>query len=280
MDHNQLLMGIVSLFSQLKKSIIEFLPHLFGAAIILIMGFVTARLVKILVARLISNVYRLIPNKKIKERVNQSLTERPISKVLSSILYWIIIVFFVTAATEALGLPVVTTWLSGVTGYLPRVLTAVLIGSIGFIGGVVVKDIVTTAAISAGIAYGSVLGRMVQVTILLITVLIALEQIGIDMTLLMSLIMILTSAFLFGAALAFGLGARTSVSNILASFYLQKTYQIGQTIKIGETKGQIDQITPTAVILNSTEGAVMVPAKTFAEAVSICLLEEEERDES
>ncbi|MDY7031040.1 MAG: mechanosensitive ion channel [Thermodesulfobacteriota bacterium] len=274
MDYNQLLVDVVSLFSQLKKSIIEFLPHLFGAVVILILGFVAARLVRTLVARLIDNVYRLIPNKKIKDRVNQSLLERPISKVLSSILYWILIVFFVTAATETLGLPVVTTWLSGLTGYLPRVLTAVLIGFVGFIGGIIARDFITTAAASAGITYGNILGRTVQVTLLLITIIIGFEQIGIDMTLLMSLIMILTSALLFGSALAFGLGARTSVSNILASFYLQKTYQIGQTIKINETKGQIDQITPTAVILDSAEGTIMVPAKTFAEAISIRLLEE------
>jgi hypothetical protein len=64
------------------------------------------------------------------------------------------------------------------------------------------------------------------------------------------------------------LGSRTSVSNILAAYYLQKIYKIGQTIKIGDVEGQISQMTPTALIVQTPEGQVMVPAKVFSEIVS------------
>ena len=59
--------------------------------------------------------------------------------------------------------------------------------------------------------------------------------------------------------MAFGLGARTAVSNILASYYLQKTYTPGHNVRIGEIEGEIIQITPTAVVLATPEGRTLVP---------------------
>jgi hypothetical protein len=73
---------------------------------------------------------------------------------------------------------------------------------------------------------------------------------------------------------AFGLGARTSVSNILASYYLQKAYTVGQLVRIGETQGRIIRMTPTAVLLEASEGRIYVPAKAFSEITSVLLTEE------
>jgi hypothetical protein len=110
--------------------------------------------------------------------------------------------FYLTAATEALGLAVVTTWLIGITGYLPKILTAVLIGFTGFIAVVILKDIVTAAAISMGILYAYTLGKLTQAAILIVSTLIAIDLIGIDVTLLTSFVVILFAAFLYGAAIA------------------------------------------------------------------------------
>ncbi|NIR51587.1 hypothetical protein GWO43_23680 [candidate division KSB1 bacterium] len=80
-------------------------------------------------------MHRLIPNQKISNKVRIFIEEKPITKVIGSILYWILIFFFVTVATETLGLPVVTTWLSGIVGYLPKILSATLIGIAGVTPG-------------------------------------------------------------------------------------------------------------------------------------------------
>jgi small-conductance mechanosensitive channel len=74
--------------------------------------------------------------------------------------------------------------------------------------------------------------------------------------------------------LAFALGSQTSVSNILAAYYLQKIYKIGQTVKIGDIEGQITQMTPTALILQTPAGQMMVPAKVFSETVSTLTITE------
>lgn len=275
MDVNKLIADLNNMLNQLKLNMLELMPKIIGAAVILMIGLLVARLTKALVDRLINRLDRLIPNQKIQTKLKTFLREKPIAKVVSGIVYWILVFFFLTVATETLGLPVVTTWLSGIAGYLPRILSAFLIGFAGLIGGIILRDLITTAATSAGIMYGGFLGKLVQIVILLVTILIGIEQIGIDVTLLTGVIMITIAALLFGAALAFGLGARTSVSNILASYYLQKTYKVGDMVQIGGMKGQIIQITALTVLLQSNEGQVSIPAKEFNEVSSVLLKESE-----
>ena len=270
MNLNQIIAELGKVAFQFKKSTIEFLPNFLGAAAIFILGFLIAKLLRALTYRFFKNIGRIIPYEKIQSRLQPTRMEQSAS-VISNILYWIIIFFFITVATEAMGLPVVTMWFSGIASYLPKIFAAVIIGIFGIVGGVIVRDLITSATLSAGITYGNVLGKIAQYAILLTTILIAIDQIGIDISFLMDIIMILIAAMLLGAAIAFGLGARTSVSNILASYYLQKTYKAGHRVKIGDMEGEIIQITPTAVILETSYGQVHVPARQFNEMISVML---------
>lgn len=270
MDFHQIISDFGKIFTNVKQNLFNFLPNFFGAILIFFVGLIVAHLLRAITNRFFKNLGRLIPSEKAKNKLHPTRLEQP-AVVISKILYWIVLFFFITVATEAMGLPVVTMWLSGIVSYLPKILIAVLIGAIGIIGGVILRDIIISAATSARIEYGDTLGKLAQYAILLITILIAIDQIGIDIAFLMSIIMILVAALLFGAALAFGLGARTSVSNILASYYLQKIYKVGHRVKIRDMEGEIIQITPTAVILETSYGQVIVPAKQFNEMTSVIL---------
>jgi small-conductance mechanosensitive channel len=273
MNYNQFVENLIRLLNQFKESLFIFLPNAIAALFIFLGGLLFARLIKTVTERFINRADRLIPNRKIQGRVKRFITEKPVATVISSFLYWIIVFFFLTAATETLGLPVVTAWMSGVADYLPKILAAIVIGIAGIICGIVIRDIIVTAAASAKIIYGTILGKLAQTTIILVTILIAIEQVGIDVTILTSVITIIIGALLFGAALAFGMGARTSVSNILASFYLNKTYKVGDMVMIGDKKGRIVHITPVAVIMDSPEGQIYIPAKEFSEDASILMNE-------
>lgn len=273
MSYEQLLNDLGELLVQFRENLIAFIPKLIFAIVIILIGILIARLFQALVNRFIKNLDRFISSRKLQSGLKQIRLERS-ARLVGKIVFWIIIVFFLTAATEVLGLPIITTWLSGLVRYLPNILVAAIIVFLGIIGGRLLRDIITTASATAGLLYGNVLGRIAQYAILLITILIAVDQVGIDIAILTGVIDIVLAAILFGAALAFGLGARTSVSNILASYYLQSRYREGQTIKIGDIEGRIIQITPTAVILETAEGQESVPARKFSEDTSTLLKRE------
>ena len=102
-------------------------------------------------------------------------------------------------------------------------------------------------------------------------IIIAINQVGIDISFLTSLTYILLASLLFGAAMAFGMGAKASVSNILASYYIARNYSEGNLIRIGEHEGRIIKITSTSVYLESDAGQVIIPAKDFNEQQSVLI---------
>ena len=271
MEYGGLIADIWEMVLVHKQRIGLFLPSLIGAVLVFLAGLVLARLIRYLSRHAISNLSRLIPSRRFQVSLERAEATRPVSQVIGNVLHWIVVLFFLTVATEMLGLPVVTTWLSGIATYLPRVLAASLVILAGLASGVMLRDLVASAATSARIGYGPLLGRAVQVVVLIATVLIGVDQLGLDVTVLTIIIGTTVGAILLGAALTFALGARDAVSDILASHYLQKFFRVGQTIRIGEIEGRIVEISATAVILDAAEGRVRIPAKAFSEASATLL---------
>jgi small-conductance mechanosensitive channel len=271
MEYQDLIDNVGLLISRVQERALELLPRLIGALAIFLVGWILALLLRFAARRLVMGLDRLVPSHRVQKSLRRLGMEKPASDVIGGILYWIVLIFFLTAATETLGLPVVTTWLSGVALYLPRILSAALICFAGLIGGFLLRDLVASAASSAGLAFASALGHLAQIAALLVSILIAVDQVGINIDFLTSAIIASLAMIFFGGALAFGLGARTTVSNILASYYLQKSYSVGHVVRVGDQQGEIVEITPTAVILKSAEGRVLVPAKIFSEMISVLL---------
>lgn len=273
MNENALVNNLSNLFLRFKQDFFSIIPGFLLAIFILLIGFLVARIIRALTNRFVKNLGRFIPYKNIQDHLQPAKLE-PSATLISNILYWIIIFFFLTIATETSGLPVITTLFSSILNYLPKIVVAVLICVIGIIGGVILRDLITSTATSAGITYGVILGKIGQFTLLSISILIGINYVGIDITILTNIILILLSAVLLGAALAFALGAKTSVSNILATHYLQKRYKIGQIIKIKDIEGRIINITTINVIIETSEGQVCVPSAHFAECQSILVNED------
>src|SRR5690606_2672026 len=98
-----------------------------------------------------------------------------------------------------------------------------------------------------------------------VALLVAASQLGLDVSLLTAVFLILFAAALGGAALAFGLGARRVVGNILAMHYVNKSYGIGQLVRVGEHQGRIVRTSATAVFLEHEDGEIAIPGQDFAE---------------
>ena len=269
MEYQQWLQALNEAMTSLVQKVSGFLPHLLGAIALLIGGWLLARILRFACASLISGLDNLLRRYGMERMLIRIGLERPASNLIGSIVFWLVFLVFFAAATETLGLPVIATWLGGVSTYLPRILIAGLILLGGVLAGNIARDAITSAATAAGIAYGTLLGRVVYVAILIIAVITGIDQIGIESRFLTATITIVIASLVGAAALAFGLGARTAVSNIIAAHYLQQIYRVGHTVSIGEVQGKIAEITNSVVILENANDRVIVPAKEFSEKVSV-----------
>jgi small-conductance mechanosensitive channel len=193
----------------------------------------------------------------------------PPARIVGAVVFWLMMLIFITMSTEVLGLGIFVTWLKEIVNYLPLAIAGLLIVLVGFVISSLTRDLIASTAASAGLSHGDLLGRTAQIIILLIAVVIGVDQIGIDITFLSVIAGIVLSAMLGGIALAFGLGARTHVSNIIAANQLKQLYQVGDKVRIGDVEGRIVEISVSRVILESDVGSVDIPAKLFDEQVSI-----------
>jgi hypothetical protein len=249
-------------------------PAVLTAAGLVLVGWALGRLLGAWTRRLIGRLDHLAPGRALHGGLRRVGVERAPSDVVGTLVFWLVFLFFVAAATETVGLPVIATWLTGVTHYLPRVLVALLIVAVGLFVGTLAHDAVLAAAVAAGLAYGPLLGRLAQVVVVMIAVVTGIDQVGVESRFLIAALTIVIAAVIGGAALAFGLGARTAVSNIIGAHYLRQTYRVGQTVRIGSVEGSIVAMTTTAVILETGGGRVLVPAKEFSEGVSVLVRSE------
>jgi small-conductance mechanosensitive channel len=258
-------------FEEFLATLGAYLPSLIAALLLLLSGWVVARLTRMLILRLGTGFGRLANRFGLSSKMQALRLPWSITQIIATIVYWLVILFFLTAAAESLGLPGIATWLSQIIAYLPMIFAGAVIVLLGYLVGAFLRDSITAAGGTFGVQESRLLGQSVYFATLAVAVIIGVGQLGIDVSLLIAIVTISVAA-LFGAiALAFGLGARTSVANILASHYVRRTYKAGQRIRVGDFEGEILELTPTAVILDTRAGRALVPASLFNEAASVLL---------
>lgn len=263
-------------FDNFVRTLGDYIPSLLGAAVLLLIGIGLAWVLRWLILRLGTGIDRLYH----RFGLGSNLSPRwPVSRIISGIVFWLVILFFATAAAEVLSLPGLTDWLNKLIAFLPAVVVTLVIIATGILLGDYVRDRVRVSAASLGLEQTELLAAMVRLIILIVAVILAFQHLGLDVGVVEEIMVIAVAAFFAAVALAFGLGASLTVTNIISSHYVRKLYRIGQRIRIKDTEGSILEMTPTAVILDTVEGRIVIPSKTFNEHTSV-LLDEDTADET
>jgi hypothetical protein len=259
--------------TRLFGQFIEFIPDLIGALLLVFAGWIFARLFRSAITRLaiwFNNFVERILDRRYNRYLRLSNTS---IKLIGNIFFWVIILLFITAATRVLGLLAFSDWLNQVVNYLPTLLAGALIILAGVVISALVRDLVAAGVASAGVSYGDLFGRGAQAVVLMTAIIIGINQVGIDVTLLITLVSILFGAICISFAFAFAFGAGNFVNNLIGAHYLQQLYQTGQVARIGELEGEILEFTPTSVIIASKRGRAAIPAKVFNESATILISE-------
>ncbi len=268
-DNVQQSMSDVQLWLSMNQS------RLIAATTLLAAGLVLAFLLRLIAVRGIGAIERAVPGRAFSTTFAGIARERRIADLVGGVAFWAVLLFFVATAANALGVPLLSSVVGSFAAFVPRVFAAVLILIVGLVVGNVARGTVSATATRVGGTFGSGLGQVVRVAIVLSAALIALAELGVDIAILTALFSVGLGALLGGFALAFGLGARTAISNIIGSHYLRKSFAIGQTVRIGDIEGVISDLTATAVIIDVPGGRMTVPAKQFDEMPSMLVMKRE-----
>ncbi|WNM62916.1 mechanosensitive ion channel family protein [Candidatus Nitrospira neomarina] len=263
--------GLTDAVTASLAQIIAYLPTLILACMLLGLGYVLARLVCVVVTRLLQlmGFDRLLSRTAVQTLLERSGTKQKSSEILGMIGFWIIFLVFLIQASDTLSLTMVSDALTSIAYYIPKVGIAVLVLVLGLIAANFVRELITMTCSSAGITHGTMVAQAVYVAVVLLIVVTAIDALGINTELLNNTIVILLAGLIGGAALSFGLGSRTAVANLIAAHYLGSMVRVGMTVKIGENQGTVVAVTPISVVLETREGRVIVPATQVTESTAV-----------
>jgi hypothetical protein len=252
-------------YHEFTAQIIAFAPKLLGAIALLLVGWLLALVLRIATRKLIRGVDFVFLRVAKTGGIRQESIKRSYAELVSKIVFWIVMMFFITATTNMLGWKMFANWLNSLITYLPNLIAGLLIIFAGFILGNIARTGVVNTANNAGINQGEMLARVTQLTILLTAILVGIEQIGINVDFLTNVLIVMVGVLLAGATLAFGLGARTLVANIIGAQYFRKHCRIGEHMQLGELEGSVVEVTQTSIVLDTGSGRTVIPAKKFQE---------------
>ncbi len=195
-----------------------FLPALLAAIVWFIIGWVIAValyhvIVEVVKALRVNEALKVTGLNEAAQRAGFTLD---VGKFLGLLVEWFVILVFLLAALDILGLSTVTLFLQQVILlYLPRVIVASLMIIIGAIASEAVRGVVTHSARAVGAHGANLAGTVAKWAIMVFAILAALSQLGIGTDLIQTLFqgIVIAAALSFG--LAFGLGGKEAASRTI-----------------------------------------------------------------
>lgn len=264
----------------LITDVMGWLPMLGAALLLLVVGWLAARLAQFVVGGLLKRIGldRLGDKAGAKRMLQDIGIDASVSYLLARLVYWLVLLVFVLAAAESLGLQGLSTTLHGLVGYLPNVLAAMLILLLGALIARLVGTTLGALAERSGIRGGLALGQMSRYIILIFVAVLALEQLGVETALLVNFATVLVTALLLALAVAFGWGSRELARNIMAGFHLREVFVVGQNLEVRGHRGRLTAIGPVKTTLETEKGKVSLPNYVFAEEEVLILPHEGNRE--
>ena len=156
-----------------------------------------------------------------KIHVNEFLRRGDVKVRLSELagifVYWLIVLAFLLASLDLLGMTVAAELLERVLAYVPQVIAGILVLVLGLFFATLVSGLVQTAAANAGVGQAKALGQIARAVVIIFSSAVALEKF-LSSTIIQTTFNTVVMAFSFGTALAFGLGCKDLAGRAVQDF--------------------------------------------------------------
>lgn len=252
---------IQTAFNDWIANSIAFMPRLVTALLLLLIGWGLARIISSLVRRVGERVglEGLFQRTGIRAGLDRAEIKRSAPDLLGVFIYWIIFLNVLMIALTQLGLSEVVEPLARLIAFLPQLLLALAT----LTGGVLLAQFLGKAAQAAmsgmGVDFHEEVGQGVNILLIIMVVIVVLEQLGIDATILTTVFTSVITIVVAGVALAFGLGGRDVARNILAGYYAREQFEPGDTVLIGGEEGMLEGIGTLNAEIRVGDDLLVVP---------------------
>ena len=254
-------MDIGDSFQRASDGFFGFLPNLLGFIILLVIGFIVAKVVSTLTRKVLDKVGldRHLHSSDANKYVDRVMPGASPSNGIARVVFWLIFVFFLFSAIGALEVPALTSFMNDVLAYLPNVIVAILI---------FVVAALVAGAVAAGVTKvmgdtptGKIVASIVPALVMVIAMFMILEQLRIAEEIVRIAFAAVMFALALGLALAFGLGGRPVAQRLLEDGYRKSREQADQ-VKSDLRTGRDRAESQAGAALSSDNGAHADPYAT------------------
>ena len=245
----------VNSFQQAFSQIIALAPRVLAMAVVLVGGYLAARLLGRLTAALSDRIG--LPTAAERGGLVDSMKRvgitRNVSTILGQIVFWFLMCVFLMAAFNILELQALSDAMQSVVAYIPKLLVATVVVVIGLLIANFLRGVIATSADRVGISYAERLATGCYYVLALMTFIAAFGQLEIKFALLEQMILIAFGSLAVGVGLAVGLGGREVVGGILAGYYTRQRLQTGDRVSVAGFEGTVREVGPVATIIETRE---------------------------
>jgi hypothetical protein len=206
---------------------------------------------------------------RIAEALGRAGVRRTASDLVARVVFWILFVTFLWSSAETLGLAAVSATLDRVVAFLPDVLAALLILTVGLLLARPAGSAVASASAAAGFANTRRLGFVVQGLVAGLVAIAAVERLGVATDVLVLPITAVATAATLSVGLAFALGARPVVTHILAGHFLRQSLPRDAMVEVRGERGVVERIGATETVMRNGDRSWSVPNAHLLEEVVV-----------
>ena len=209
---------VVEPVKAMLTKILGYIPTIFAAILILVVGWFIAKIIETIVARVLKLVKLDMASDKagISDILSKGDIKTTLSEVIGAIVYWVVILIVIATAMNAMNLTIAADILSRLVAYIPNILGAIFIIVLGTLLATFVASIVRTTASNAGIENSKTLAEVTKIVLVVFAIIMAIEQLGIGVAIINLAVSIVLASIGLAIAIAFGVGCKDIAGKTIA----------------------------------------------------------------
>ncbi|MEI6690478.1 MAG: hypothetical protein WCL07_01895 [bacterium] len=218
---NNFLSTLGTVWIDLASSLASSLPNIIGGLTVFVFGIILGNFARTAVIKGLQALKfeNLIKDTKFREFLSRAELTEKVEVMLGSLAKWLIVITFFIAATNIWGLTTVSQLLLGIVSYLPNVISAVIVLTLGILLAGLVESMVKAGLSSVDIRTGRLMGKLSSYLVVTIAILAAFSELRIARDFINTIFIGFVAMISLGFGLAIGLGGKQVVSDALGQWY-------------------------------------------------------------
>ncbi len=213
-----------------------FLPNLLAMLVILVLGIVLAKLIKIALAKFLLAInfdswsdrmgFTTLMRK-------GNLWTKP-SATLGAIIFWLLVIVTLMIGLSALKIPAIESLVEQFFSYVPRVFSTAMILIIGYVLAGFISQGVLIAAVNSGYHYAKLLAEAIRTLLMVLILAMAMEQLQIAPSIVLAAFSIIFGGIVVALSISFGVGGIDAARRMIERESAEK--------RATETKDDIEHV--------------------------------------